>query len=404
MLNRLDHFTKIKSVIGIEATFQAEDRIQFNCVQLSLKKNVLYVDKKLSDIESIASLVAGTDKNVPVCISLNGKGILHKKINSVATDPQKLLLGVLPNARIDDFYLQHYISDSGVFVSVIRRTVLHDLVSAFNAHQLNVISITLGPFILENLIPLISDLSPSFSIGNHNIVLREGKISDYQFSRQETTHHVVTIDSDSLEGNLIVAYATALQILADSGDIGMQIDEITAQRKEVADKKIFETAGWTALISALTILLLNFILFTYYTGKNNQLSGAQSKHLDYSAVLDSISKKVAERESFLLRAGWMRPSLISYYADQLGTTLPETITLNDLTINPLDDQSTRKEKKLVFISDKIHVSGVCNKPTDLNSWIQDIQVLDWVKAVEINNYTYDKKSGKGNFLINITIK
>jgi hypothetical protein len=406
MLKKLtNNVFKLNTILGVEIILLAEGQLLINCVQLSLKKGFLVVEKKSAQLNSIADIQNTFDNNLPICLSVNGRGILHKKIQQPSSDAQKNLLSILPNARLDDFYVQQYGVDQDIIFSLIRRGVLSDVLGQFKKSHFSVIGVGLGAFAIERLLPLMTLHEHALNVGGHLLEFNaNNKIVNYNYQREDYKKNAIKIEDELVEEDMLVAYAVALQSLLDIDSYGVTVDTILFEKENLKQKKIFKTAGVATLTFFLIVLLMNFFLFSHYNARYNELSAKQAKYLSFKTNLDSVNKKVAEREAFLTRAGWMKPSQISYYVDKIGETVPTSILLKELSVNPFQEALTRSEKKLVFASGKINISGNCNKPTDLNPWIQHIKMMDWVNAVEIQNYTFDNNNNKGMFLITILIK
>ena len=94
---------------------------------------------------------------------------------------------------------------------------------------------------------------------------------------------------------------------------------------------------------------------------------------------------------------------MSYYSDQVAQSVPRTMKLRNLTVNPLDMVESRKARKQVFQSGTILISGTCAKVTDLNPWIVELKNLDWSGEVNMVDYQYDPKRRLGDFTLEIIL-
>lgn len=391
-----------KTVTGVEVTLLPDGGLSFNCTQLSFRKKLIVVDARLAEAQSLGELHAVFDKNIPVCLSLNGRGILHRKITETGNDVRKSVLSVLPDAKADDFFFQEHHSGTSIFVSLIRKKLLHEVLEIFRNDGWSVISLILGPFSVGKLLPLIDLPARSLKLGAHNIKCEDNLITEYSYEKNNYGRELIKVDSELLEVNFLVAYASALQLLAGH-TTELHVEEVDAAKNEVIHKRIFRSVAIGVLVFFLLALVVNFFLFMTYTGQHDRLSGSRMMYGDFNARLDSLSKKISQYQTFLQEAGWMQPSRISYYSDCIAESVPHTISLRELSVNPVQETSTRAEKKLVFDYGRITISGLCDRPTDLNPWIQEIRSMEWVNSAEIQNYSYDNKTRKGTFIISILI-
>src|SRR5690606_33707471 len=111
MLNFLDKYNLIRgqSAIGVELIYNAKDSYTLIAIELTSSKNGIEISKRFTDI-TFEELVKENAKNLPLYISIGGKGIIHKKVKTNEhTKDQELLNQVLPNASLKDFYIQQSI-------------------------------------------------------------------------------------------------------------------------------------------------------------------------------------------------------------------------------------------------------------------------------------------------------
>lgn len=400
-----DKLFKIQSVVGIEVLLLPDGQVEYSYVRLSRKNKLIVTDNMSFGITDLTNLQSIADHNTPVCLSLSGRGILHKKVRQASGDADKNLLSIFPNINLNEFYIQRYIVGQDVIFSIIRRKTFDDVLDLFKQANLSIVSASLGPFAISKLLPIIELESNSVVIGSHQIAIENSLIAEYSFANQEYQNRSFKIDKEIIPEVVVIAYATALQnLIFARTPIALDVADLNRSKEELINRRVFKVAGLAALILFFMALLVNFLLFNYYNQQYIELSADYSAYSVSKIEFDSINKKIAEREFFLQEAGWMKPSQISFYADQIAASVPSSVLLREMSINPLDNGLTRAEKKHVFSFNRIMLSGVCNKPTDLNSWILSVKLMSWVSEVEIRNYTYDDKIHRGLFLLEIIIK
>ena len=400
-----DKLFKIQSVVGIEVLLLPDGQVEYSYVRLSRKNKLIVTDNMSFGITDLTNLQSIADHNTPVCLSLSGRGILHKKVRQASGDADKNLLSIFPNINLNEFYIQRYIVGQDVIFSIIRRKTFDDVLDLFKQANLSIVSASLGPFAISKLLPIIELESNSVVIGSHQIAIENSLIAEYSFANQEYQNRSFKIDKEIIPEVVVIAYATALQnLIFEKTPIALDVADLNRWKEELINRRVFKVAGLAALILFFMALLVNFLLFNYYNQQYIELSADYSAYSVSKIEFDSINKKIAEREFFLQEAGWMKPSQISFYADQIAASVPSSVLLREMSINPLDNGLTRAEKKHVFSFNRIMLSGVCNKPTDLNSWILSVKLMSWVSEVEIRNYTYDDKIHRGLFLLEIIIK
>lgn len=400
----LSNVFKRRSVVSIEATILSGEQFVYSGVHLSLKKGLCVVDQTLPHAKSMDEVLAVFTNDIPVSLSLSGRGILHKRLVNPSSDDQKNLDSILPNAKVEDFYIQKFPVQQDIVFSLVRKQVLHDVLSQFKHVKLVVTHVVLGGVSLETILPLMELQATDLVVGGHVMKISQSSISDYRYERGEHQDRLITLEGEQIAESVLVAYATGIQTLSGVDPLGIDVEPLALERSEYVHKRFFNVFGVGVLVFFLLILIINFLLFNYYNSRHQELAGNQTRFTGYKESLDSVQRKVSARQSFLSTSGWMKPSRVSFYADEIGGSVPASILLTELSVNPYDERLTRAEKKLVFGVGRIAVMGTCNRPTDLNPWIQNMKQMQWVDAVEIQNYTFDNTSGKGKFIIMITVK
>ena len=112
-----------------------------------------------------------------------------------------------------------------------------------------------------------------------------------------------------------------------------------------------------------------------------------------------MKKEVGEKEKFFQNEGWMQSSQTSFYADRIAATVPESVLLSSLSVNPVDDKNSREKRKKLFHEGLIVLTGTCKRPIDLNGWIKRLKDFHWAKKVDVENYTYDSGDRMGKFRV-----
>ena len=147
---------KDKQSVGIEIIFQPDNTKVYNFILLKKDKGALFIEnckEKITSIEDLKNLIP---KNVPISLVLNGKGILHKIISVNEKDTEiTLLQKVLPNAQIDDFYIQKIHLDDKIIASLIRKDQFQLAYDEILFLSTQIVFVSSGPFIASTLLSLL---------------------------------------------------------------------------------------------------------------------------------------------------------------------------------------------------------------------------------------------------------
>lgn len=405
MLGKLDNkILALSKIAGVEVQLLPEGKVLYHLVVLEKNKNVIGAVAKVAGIRDIAELKKNIPANTPVVILLNGRGIINRRITdtSLESDSQ-VLSSLLPNAKQEDFYLQKFLSGKYLFASVIRKELFEEVFASLRSQGVNVINASTGPFIVHTVAPFLPGSvqklqTPSFLFTFNNGVLEDFTAGSY--GEEE-----VSIGDDKLTSALGPAYAIALaEFLNGEQEHYVSSEALRHHKEEYGNQQLFKIYGYALLGFFVMLLMGNYMFYSYL---KSEASGLAAQSGNYRQTLEEVKllqKKVEEKENFMKKAGWFSTPKTSYYADDIASTIPASIKLTALKVNPLNDKISKKERKDVFRSDTIVVGGVCNNPTVLNPWMGELKERQWIESLSHVNYEHDPKTGSGIFQIEIRVK
>lgn len=369
------------------------------------------LEKKRSRV-SISSSQSGRALNdltipagAPLCISVSGKGIIHKKVFASGEENEAFLLQkILPNANPNDFYIQCVpAANDHVFISVARKNVIDDLLKELASKKLEVISCTFGPFAIAVILPamqLSSMVSQNILLPGHNLTIGGTEIENYAPSL-EPGMTSIRAGEENLRADIAIAYASAISYFTGS-EIKVDIPAIRVQADELRQKTIFKKSGAAMLVFFFALLLTNYFAFDHYWKKKQKFESQISVNQGTLQKYNELKASYDEKRKFLEETGLLRSSRSSFYADQVALDIPEAILLTDLTIQP--KIKGPDERVVQFDPNTIHVSGTCKRSNELNDWIKLIKNKSWVSEVSLVNYKQDKNDPTGAFTLELTIK
>src|SRR4051812_30333957 len=214
MLNkiRFDNILKSKSSAGLEVILLPDGSYQLHLIILKKQQSTLVIEKQIAQLTSFSEVQQHIDLKAPLILIINGKGIVHRKLHRNENDTTATLLGkLLPNANIEEFALQEtaLLSDE-VFVSVIRISVLNELIQELINHKItNLSACFLGPFVLTNLLPLLESNvldNGYFYTANFRLQIQQEQIDMVEASTTAPMEQY-RIGNDLLSVELTIAFA-----------------------------------------------------------------------------------------------------------------------------------------------------------------------------------------------------
>lgn len=143
-------------------------------------------------------------------------------------------------------------------------------------------------------------------------------------------------------------------------------------------------------------------MIQYYGSKNSELNLQNVYSNESYQNLLNLEKQKERKEKILSESGLLSSKFLSNYAYDIVENVPATISLNQLTITPLEGD-IKANKKLNFSANTIVVKGATFEEYSFNQWMESLRQLTWLKSFEIISLKKDK-TGKSLFEIKITIK
>lgn len=406
MIERLKNLKMIRgtSVQGVSVHLQQSGEALCSALLLKRVKNNI-VAENTAEGKPLSEIIPSLSKSQPLCLTIDGRGIIHKKVQATPdTRLPDLLQQVLPNATLADFYVQKTrVDDTQVIVSLCRKDVLSDILREFETVRLFVVRLYLGPFAVKNILSLMDDPPAEILVPGYLLFHQNGVLTSFERTDREVRNLVPYKVSDEgvLPGSLCL-YASCLAFFMAIRDESRD-EKIRQSEDEFYYKRMLQVIG-TGLVGFLfAALLVNFLVFDNYRKKEQELSSQVSLNNDLLSQLDTLRGELAQKQQFVEKNCLSGGSRLSFYADRIAFTVPEQILLSETDIFPLQ-KKLKEEQEALFLHRAIHVSGTTSNSNYLNEWIKILNQEQWAEEVNILNYFQENASTSGVFTIEIRIR
>lgn len=377
--------------------------------------NISYIvlRQKKGNISILTSgLFDGRSELLPVAIgNLITRGIrVHMNFESGS-----VLTKALPESSAEDHVNNTFPGiDAGKFVfqrtdaiqeryySLVRKDLIENS-SLFQKCRENVVSVSFGPFIVSSLVPFLENDVLDFP--GYQVETKEGKIAKVRKENETTGTRSFLVGGEPVSSELILAYASALNIFLDAGHVHVHgIESVVECRQRVyAKRSIFTVARISALI-LFVILFTNALGFLWLKEKTQGMEISMR-------TLSARNSHSIQRQGSLTEAGkaydaigWNSSLAPVYIADQLAASVPADVLLEVLEIGVLNQDVLRRDKFHSFDSHHISVKGVVSDPSMLNEWLTRVQAFGWVAQIRNQKYHFEDRLRKGVFELTIVLR
>src|ERR1700748_868506 len=122
MQNIFASYYNINQAIGVHINLLSDNKVLINACDINVNGSQLDIGKRIIDLQKLEELKKDFPVKSYLALDLSGKGILQKRIKKVQKIDQSVFAQLLPNANINDFYVQNFRSGAWSYVSVIRKS------------------------------------------------------------------------------------------------------------------------------------------------------------------------------------------------------------------------------------------------------------------------------------------
>jgi hypothetical protein len=385
IIKGLDHFY----LIGV---YSVDDNIAYKLVEVSLEADNLKIINKQAFLSFNDDFKALLKKNFPIILHFDGDNVISR----VTKNEQGYRNNIVFKMNPDDFYFYEYHQDNQIFASLTRKQIIDDTIKQLNVIEKYVVHLSIGPFVLSQMFPMIKDANELFSF-SHCLKLNSGQITS--FEKTETKLAEIIISDEKFSQNEIGLIAAFLEFKQGNEKVNFEDNFLSNNKNEQLYRKRFK------LMSAFTITFIMLILFIGHLILNSYINSLAEKESEYSLSQQTVMKVNELREERLLKekileaSGVIDANFMSQYFVDIGNITPETITINSIHINPPLKKIKVQEKIDIDIK-TIQIVGESNNDSDFNTFIKDLHTISWVKKIDITDYTEDKSIN--SFLIKLT--
>lgn len=382
---------------GIEMTTKNGEDIMFVPI-LKKTKNQLDIQESF-EASSIEEISGKLPKNIAVYLVLNTDKILTKRIENEVSEPIRLVHKAFPNIDIKDFYYEVLVQDDGHFISICRKEYVVNILEEFQKANVSIVNLSFGSLVLSTVLDYIQGTS-IFTYTNE--IIYSGKTIQAINSSEATELFDYNLNGIKVSNTNILSLTGAMNLVLNRQVSFTNYEpEKSTLLSNFKQSRFFGQFLKTGLIFVFGLLLLNFLVFNHYFDKVQSLEQTSHINQNTKSQVVELNKKVEKSQKMVEDILNSNASKSSFYANEIILSLPATIVLSQLNYQPLlkrikADQPILNEINIILIS------GESTSRELFSDWISALEHNDWVKKVEISDYT-DVSNSLSNFEIKIIL-
>jgi Tfp pilus assembly protein PilN len=405
MFNYLKNIEILKSnrAIGLHCNVNGGSNPVFSYVILVRKKGKVEIESQAEIQCEFEKLHEVIPTKYPVYLSIDGKGILHKQIEN---DPSKSAIQMaIPNANENDFVYELFNGTSQKkYISFTRKEFIDEILAKLSAQKFQVIGLTISPFSCLGLFEIFHDLPSTIIVGNFELELDRATHEIISFCKLDMnvgSGNYSIGDSEISSAMLLPFYNCLTYYTNRSGNDDYPV--VSSQKTEFVSKRLFEIAGAGILIFLFIILLVNFVIFSNYTEEKQKLDENVSANKELITRLNHVKEELSWKEKFIGQAGTDRKNWFSFFADRIGASVPDEITLEKLDFHPIRSKIIN-QKEIELQADRIRIEGITKSSSAVNDWTLILKKMAGVSDVIIGSFSQMENSTVGVFALEIRLK
>lgn len=378
-----------------------ETGVTYHYAVLQTRKNNIGIAKQGSTADLNEVLAAAKKQSAPLCLVLNGKGVMVKKILFSGNDTlelKDLMQQHLPAIQASEFYTQFYQNENGSgHMALCRKEQLNQLLSALGP-KAEPANVYIGPAVC-NALAVITASYNRLTTSAQRLDLSNGFL-DESYPLGDTDPVTLSIDGLSVPPAQLVAFAAGFAYLSRQEVYTTDNAEIERLPKEHAGKikvriLLFFFIAVLFVISGVNSVLF-FQKFEEHTALEVELNLYESKNSQITKLLEDYQKK----KSLIEQAGVFDHKKISVYADKIAASLPQDIVLREMYFNP-EDGEAEQDSLADFRQNELIIKGNCSKSLLLNDWVNVLKSQSFVKSVNLENYIFSSEGHLPNFVLKL---
>lgn len=377
-----------KKVIFVVLRFSNQEQ-KISAAKISAKQN----EATQQEFETLTELVKKMGKETAYVLHVEGAGVLNRQVENIPNYKEQLIV----NGDKEDFYFTTKAIGNKLLTSFFRKTLIASTLQELEQLKVFVVNVTSG-------------IPPIAALGEHTLTMRNEyklEIANQQiktFERTEEKHGQLNIDGQFIDYQQALAKGVIHILLQSETSIsgGFETEEQATKLGAYKEYSKFRFLGLSLVFGILLLLIGNY----FYTNSLNQQVADLEMELALNnenlTIIDRMEQEKIRKGQLLQSSGINSASFVSYYLNEIGKSVPNSISLFSLNEFPLK-QRLKQKQKVEIEQEIIEIMGETPSSPVLDDWMEYLNRYEWINRVELLNYS-KTASGKSMFHLQIKIK
>lgn len=381
-----------KSILGLTLLYDDGKITSHLALVLEKRKGEVQIVKSFegsgqdfSDIRSFS--------DHPIVVSICGSSVIQKWLPNLDVETD-VTSQVIPGALSSEFYSQVVRVGGGVLLSLVRLSIVEEVLSYFSANQL-VVDVRLGSFSFSEL---LDDLLPEEVHGMGECLRIEAGAVVLQPSTIETSYSVDGVTFTNREVGSLMAGMSWLAV--DESETTEPL--LIKARENQKYKTLIKRLGSAIILFLLVTLLANYFVSEALFSEYEMLVARDGNSQEEQKQLERLQEKYDRDIAISRLVSLGHEHSFSRLADEIAMTVPEHIQLVGLSFNPVT-RSRDLNRRVLIAKDLIEISGESDSESEISSWVRILHSTGSYKSVELWSIVKNGRTGLHEFQIRLRL-
>ncbi|MCF2875144.1 MULTISPECIES: hypothetical protein [unclassified Tenacibaculum] len=364
--------------------FISDNSEKINVLNVSKKKNELVITDR-NQYKTPEEVLTSFKTQKHSYLVINNQQVLSKKVNIVDEDERLVVRNTFPNIVLGDFYYEMYSNKESTFIAICRKNYVDELIKKYQKLKISIVGFSLGNLSVQQLLPFYER---SLYTSNAYVAINNKRVEE--ISKLEVKEETYSINDLSIANNEVLGLAGVLSVFFDKSIFQKGLEEQNSRLlKSFTSKKLFDISLKVGLGFLFIVLLINFLLFSSYNSKVNELNEYVVLNKTQKEFLLRLKKEIAQKEKVVKSLETASLSNVSRYLDIIAKEIPNTILLKELKYQPIKSQ-VKKDKPILADEKNILIKGITKSNEDFLRLVSSLKKNDWVENITIIKYGKEK--------------
>lgn len=359
-----------------------------NFTSLKKQKETFLIDV-FEDRLTIEDALKKVSKSVPVTLFVNSDNAISK-----FSKQQIDFDSVFPNLKKENFWIEETELFGTTHLIVVPRQELNGVFEAFTRQKIFPYRTICGSGYLnslmeaENTISLVKS-STSNTSGEDEFDLENFSTQDYHLKA----------NNEIIPSKKMIGFLGGIQsVLKKQSNFTFQDFSPNSFFYQFLAKKAFLTSITIVFVALIT----NTIWFNNLNTEFAQLSQELASKNELIKSYEQTQKEIERKKSIINSLSLENPIRLAQISDQIGASLPSSITLSILSVYPKRKVIDKKKVK-EFQGLSIKVEGDLTNENEFGEWIKSLENINWVGRVSIESFELEEEKRTTNFKLKLDV-